>query len=208
MRLIPVFFALSAVIVGCQFPSPNAPGAAGGEEPQQARETIPKASQDELRRKDHEDWAKKDADADEKVDEIEKEVLKAIRMSVGKQAWGPGQAPPLPSSTAIKQLRAAKVKLRLETIKNEDGKSLDDNFIDLHDSYTDRVTQLQRKIVEQRASKSEMREIQEGSKHVMKINDVRQPVSALSSAAYRVNIEVTNAHFGHMLDVSMSLRSR
>ncbi len=161
-----------------------------------------------MRAKDRKKYAEDEDKEDERVDKLEKDALKAIRMSLGKQAWGPGQNAPEPSSVAVRKLRAAKIKVRLVPIVNEDGKAIDDNFLNLTDSYSERLTQLNRKIVEQRLTKAETREIQQGSKHIMSVNDLRQPIISLSSAALEANNAVTYAHLSQMLDVSMNVRTR
>jgi len=207
MQRLGLFIVVASALVGCNLPLASSPSS-GGPDDGSAHASIPKEAQAEMRAKDQKKYAEDEEKEDERVDEIEKNALKAIRMSLGKQAWGPGQGAPEPSTLAVKKLRAAKIKVRLSPITNEDGKSIDDNFLQLSDSYSDRLTQLNRKIVEQRLTKAETKEIQQGSKHIMSVNDLRQPVMSLSSVALESNFHVTHLHLTQMLDVSMNLRTR
>ena len=83
----------------------------------------------------------------------------ALNKALGKEASYPGGPMPEPSSTTALALRKTPIKVRLEPVTDGDGKAVGDNYFKLKDSFTDRVQQLQRKIVEQKASKAEMKEI-------------------------------------------------
>jgi hypothetical protein len=203
MKRVGLFLVVSTFIIGCAFPDPNAPTQGEG---RQAHPSVSRAEQADIRARFQQKYTEDETRADEKVDELEKKALKAIRMSIGKQAWGPGQDPPESSSVAIRKLRAAKIKVRLTPITDEDGKAIDDNFLQLTDSYSERLTQQNRKIVEQRLSKAEMREIQQGSKSVLSVNDLRQPVMSLSLIAFEANMEVPSLHLMQMLDVAGTVR--
>ncbi len=211
-RASTIFFSslfLAAFVSGCGMMMPQqgaSPSSSGGSSA--PAYTVPKESQDALRKQEQTAYAAADDAADQELDRLEKDALKALKQALGKEGASPGVAPPESSSTALKGIQKGKIKVRLEPIVDGDGKAVNDDLFQLKDSYTDRVQQLQRKLVEQKASKKEMKEIQEGSKHIMKINDLRSQVMGVSMQVMMSNNHVQSSSLQQMLRVSSMVRSR
>lgn len=205
-----LLLATSTFGLGCGMltPQPGAASPEGQQAPSQQKYVVPKESQDALRKGEQQAYAQVDEREDEELDRLEKEALKAIKLALGQQSSMPGMPPPESSSAALKSIKAAKMKVRLEPVVDGDGKAVNDDFIQLKDSYTDRVTQLSRKISEGKASKAELKEVQEGSKQIMKINDLRSQVSAISMQVMMTNNHVQSSSFSTMFRVSEMVRSR
>ena len=119
-----------------------------------------------------------DTFTDERLDELEKETIVAFKEALGKAAAHGGEAP-MPSSASITALRASPIKLRVEPIRDRDGKVVKSTFVGVEDSYSERMRKLQRKVVEQTLTPGETAEIQNGSKYLMKVNDVQGLFCAL-----------------------------
>src|SRR5262249_46644863 len=169
---------------------------------------IPKESQDAVRKQETAAYAAADDAEDEQLDKLEKDSLKALKVALGKEAAWQGGQPGESSSSALVAIKKAEMKVRLEPVTDGDGKAVNDDFFQLKDSFTDRVQQLQRKIAEQKASKAEMKEIQDGSKQIMKINDLRSAVMAVSMQTMMSNNHVQSSSLQTMLRVSGLVRSR
>ncbi len=203
--------ATSTFGLGCGMLTPQG-GASSPDGQQQGaapqKYVVPKESQDALRKGEQQAYARADEAEDEQLDRLEKDALKAIKLALGQQSSMPGMPPPESSSTALKSIKAAKMKVRLEPVVDGDGKAVNDDFLQLKDSFTDRVMQLNRKIAEGKASKAEIKEIQEGSKQIMKINDLRSQVSAISMQVMMTNNHVQSSSLGTMFRVSAMVRSR
>ena len=116
----------------------------------------------------------------EQIDRMEKDLVKALKFALGQQPAAPGMPPPETSSSVVKALRKANIKLRIEAVTDQDGRAVNDNFLQVKDSFTDRVQQLSRKMAEQTATAAEKREIMDGAKHVMKLNDLKSQLSQVS----------------------------
>jgi hypothetical protein len=207
-RIVCTFFVLFASsTLGCGMLMPQQSGA-GSPQQGQPTYTMPKESQDLVRKQEAAAYSAADDAEDEQLDKLEKDSLKALRVALGKEAAWQGGQPGESSSAALVAIKKAKMKVRLEPVTDGDGKAVNDDFFQLKDSFTDRVQQLQRKIAEQKATKAEMKEIQDGSKQIMKINDLRSAVMAVSLQTMMSNNNVQNASLTTMLRVSGLVRSR
>ncbi len=144
----------------------------------------------------------------EQVERAEKDLVKALQQALGKQAAAPGMPPPESASVAFKAIRDGKIKVRLEAVVDQDGHPLNDNFLQLKDSYTDRVQQLQRKMVEKTATPAEMKEIQSGAKYAMKLSDLRQQVMTLSMVTMTSNSQLQNTSMTTMLRIAQMVKTR
>jgi hypothetical protein len=184
------------------------PGQAGGGNANASAYSVPKESQDAIRKQEQKAYEEADERANEELDKKEKEALKALKISLGKETYSQGMAPPESASNVLKALKAAKVNVRLEPVTDADGKAVNDDFLQLKDSGTERLQQLSRKIAEQKASKAEMKEVQNISKHAMKINDLRMQVMNVSLAAMQSNNNVVFGSLEQMLRVSNLVRTR
>jgi hypothetical protein len=169
---------------------------------------VPKESQDALRKSDATTFAESDRATDEQLDRLEKETLKAIRVSRGKEAAYPGSPTPEPSSTTILALRKASVKLRIERVTDTDGRAIADDYLQVKDSFTDRVQVLSRKMVEKTATPAEQKELQEGAKLVPKLNELKAQGNGVSIAAMKANAHVQSLGLTTMLRVAQIVRSR
>jgi hypothetical protein len=211
----PVLAALlfSFTTIGCGMLAPQQPAQQPQQEQAASSSTppkyvVPKESQELLRKGEQDAYAKADDAADEELDRQEKAALKAIKVALGKEASFQGGPTPEAASTAIKSIRAAKLKLRLEAVTDADGKAVNDDFLQVKDSFTDRVQQLNRKITEGKASKAEMKEIQKGAKQAMKLNDVKMAVNGLSMQVMMTNNNVQSQSLQTMFRVSGMAKSR
>ena len=168
---------------------------------------IPEAKKDEIRAKDKAETAKKEADDEEALEEREKAALEALRQVLGKASAHGGRAPES-STTVVTALRKTPIKVRIEPMTNDEGKAVSDDFVTLKDSYTDRVTALQQKIVEQTASRAEMKEIQDGSKYLLKVGDLRMQVMDISHTTYDANLHIQMDGLQTMMKNAMLLGHR
>jgi hypothetical protein len=145
---------------------------------------------------------------EEQIAKAETDLTKAVKVALGKEAMNPGMPMPETSSNAVKAIRDAKIKMRIEQVTDQNGKPVANNFLQLKDSFTDRVQQLSKKISEQKASKAEMKEIQDGAKHVAKLNDLKQQVLNISMATMTSNNTLQTSSMTTMLRVAGLVRTR
>lgn len=127
---------------------------------------------------------------DEQLERLESRALHALKVALGQAPAMPGTPMPESSSTALKALKKGKVKVRLEPVVDGDGKALSDDLFQMKDSYTDRLTSLQRKLVEKTATPKENKEIRAGMKYMMKLSDLRTSVLGISQQVMQTNIQV------------------
>jgi hypothetical protein len=146
--------------------------------------------------------------ADQQASKYEKDLLKAMNMALGKQPSFPGGPMPEPASTVVKALRTAKIKLRVEPVVDSDGEPVANNFVQVKDSFTDRVQQLSRKMAEQTASKAEIKEIQSGTKYIMKLQDIKSAVQSLSMVTLQTTAQAPTSNMTLILQVAGMVKSR
>ncbi len=202
-----LFTLLSTAGLGCGMLAPGAhsPGSA---QPNAAAYQVPQESKDTARAQEKKSFAMSEDAEDEDLDKLEKDVLKAANVALGKRPISAGGMTPESSSTVAKALRTSGIKVRIEPVTNEDGNAVADNFVQLKDSYTDRVQQLSRKLAEQRATPAEMKEVQSGSKYVMKLNDLRMQVLQISMSTLKSNNKVLTSEMTTIQKVAGMVRSR
>ncbi len=202
-------FLVATTSLGCAFMTPQGGSASpsgSGDKPSN-HFAIPSESKDLVRKGEQDAYGKSIAAEEEQLDKLEKDTLKALSVALGKQPAWQGGAMPESSSTALKAIKAAKMKVRLEPVTDADGKAVNDDFLQLKDSYTDRVQALSRKMAEQKASKAEIAEIQSGAKYSMKLMDLRNAVQQVSMATMMANSHVQTSSLSQMLRVSQLVRS-
>jgi hypothetical protein len=142
--------------------------------------------------------------SDEMLDRQEKAALKVLNRTLARDGSAPES-----SSTVALALRHSPVHVRLEPIADEEVRGVvGDNFLQLKDSYTDRVQQLQRKMVEQGLSKAERKEILRGAKYMMKVSDLRMTVVELSSQVQRSSFGLQTMHLQTMAWTSLLIDRR
>jgi hypothetical protein len=177
-------------------------------QPSAATYQMPKESQDQLRKQEKEAADRADADEDEKLDKAEKEALTALEISLGRKAWNPNMGNPAPASVTLKALRSTTYKLKVEPVTDQDGNAVGGgNYLQLTDSGTKRISELGRKAAEQKASRAEMKEMQEYSKNSFKLMDVRMQFMKVSVAAFTANSDVQSQGLRTMLVVSSTIRT-
>jgi hypothetical protein len=212
-RLAPLFaFALVSAapgVLGCGMLMPKggaggagSPGVAGSyDSPQDVKDTIRsgEARGDQI----------SDPVEDQEVAKQEKAVLHALAMSLGTEGPSPGMPPYESASQSLGELRAAKFKLRIEPVTGASGAAVGGgSFVQLKDSFTDRVQALQGKLASGTASASERAEVMNGSKQIMKLTGLRMQVTAVSQAALMTNSHVINGGLTTMLKIAGMVAAR
>jgi len=145
---------------------------------------------------------------EQQLEKAETDLVKALKVALGKESQAQGMPAPESSTTVVKALRETKIKMKIQPVVDQNGKPVGDNFLELKDSYTERVQQLSRKIAEQKASKAEMKEVQDGAKHIMKLNDLKQQVRNISMVTMSANSTVQTSSMTTMLRVAGLIRTR
>src|SRR5688572_15118343 len=116
-RASTIFFSslfLAAFVSGCGMMMPQQGASPSSQDGSHAPAyTVPKESQDALRKQEQTAYAAVDDAADQELDRMEKDALKALKQALGKEGSGPGAPTPESSSTALKGLQKGKIKVRL-----------------------------------------------------------------------------------------------
>jgi hypothetical protein len=187
---------------GCGMLTPKG-GSAGGTGASAAPYDSPQESKDMVRTQEAKSDAITDPVEDQEVAKQEKDVLHALAMALGKEGPAPGMPPYESGSQALAELRAAKFKLRIEPVMNSSGAAIGGgSFVQLKDSFSDRVQALQGKLAAGTASASERAEVMNGSKQIMKLQGLKMQVSAISMAALGTNTHVLNGGLTSMLKIA------
>ncbi|HSO36394.1 MAG TPA: hypothetical protein VLT33_27895 [Labilithrix sp.] len=206
---LPLLLVLATSSAGCAMLAPHG-GGGGAQAPATASNapayTVPKESQDLVRKGEQDAYARADEAADEQLDKLEKDALLAVRVSLGKDKWSENQPAPLPASQGLLALRKQNVKMKLEPVVNGMGGTSDD-FLQLKDEATDRLAALGRKSAEGTATAAEKREMMAYSKIAFKLMDLKMQVSKISVAALTANSNVQTSSLTTMLRVSGLVRS-
>ncbi len=205
LHLLVLLTPLVAGSLGCGMLAPKggagagaSSGGGGG-----AAYDSPQASKDMVRTQEAKSDAMIDPIEDQEVAKQEKDVLHALAMSLGKEGPAPGMPPYESGSQALTELRAAKFKLRIEPVTNSSGAAIGGgSFVQLKDSFSDRVQALQGKLAAGTASASERAEVMSGSKQIMKLQGLKMQVNAISLAALGTNTHVLNGSLTAMLKIS------
>jgi hypothetical protein len=169
---------------------------------------VPQASKDMIRAQEKQAYAMTDGLEDDAQTKLEKDLGKALKFALGQDGMVHGAPVPAPASKNITALRAAGIKLRIEPVTNEDGGQVADDYVQLKDSFTDRVKQLQPKLVAGTASAAEQREIQRGVKMSLKLVDLQMQVLKISGVALTANSAVQTGGMGNMLKIANMVRTR
>lgn len=180
------------------------PQAAGG-----APEiTIPKETQEQLRKASAESDARMNDAQDEQLDRLEKDALKAVKSALGQEKWADHLPMPLPASQSISALRKANVKMKLEPVLNPVSGQANEDFLQFKDESTDRLGMLGRKSAEGTATAAEKKEMMGYQKISFKLMDVRMQVLNASMATMQANSNVQTSGMMEMLNVSSMVRMR
>jgi hypothetical protein len=153
--------------------------------------------------------ARVEASADAMLDREEKAAVKALNRTLGREADTPGAPVRDSATTAALALRKSPVTVRVEPMSDADLRGvLGDNFFQLKDSYTDRLTELQRKIAQQRLSKAEKKELARGAKYLVQVADLRVAVLEVSSHVHSSSFNAQQTTLQTMAWTSMLLQVR
>jgi hypothetical protein len=177
-----------------------APGAAGYQPSQ--------ASKDTLRSQETTAYATADAAYEEAEGKLEADLQKALKYELGLQGITADAPAPAPGSANLLALRKAGIKVRIEAVTNEDGAAVANNFVQMKDSFTDRLKLLQPKMVDGTATGAEKAEVQKGVKYVLKLNDAKMQLSKISIVALTANAKVQTGGLTNMMKISNMVRSR
>lgn len=193
---------LLVTTAGCQMLMPHGAGGPGGSTA--AADYHPGQDvKDTVRKQEAQGDAISDPVEDQEVAKQEKEVQHALAFALGREAQMPGAPPAESSSQALAELRAAHFKLRIEPVTNSAGAAIGGgDFIQLKDSFTDRVQALQAKLASGTASAAERAEIAKGATQVMKLNSLKMQVSGVSRATMMTNVHVQNGGLATMLKIA------
>lgn len=145
---------------------------------------------------------------DEMIDQQEAKLRSALETALGQAPPFPGGQNPAPASETMAKLREAKIDLYLEPVLDAQGKPVADGFVQLKDSYTDKVQTLSRKMAEGKASKKEQKYIQDGAKHMMALNDLKAQVRAAVDPAMNSGWMVTTGSLTTMQWTGHMIRTR
>lgn len=202
LTLVFAFFPLLATTAGCQMLMPHGAGAGGGSSG--SAEYHPGQDvKDTVQKQEAQGDAVTDPVEDQEIAKQEKDVQHALAFALGREAQMPGGPNPESSSQALSELRAAHFKLRIEPVTNSSGAAIGGgDFIQLKDSFTDRVQALQAKLASGTASPAERAEIAKGATQVMKLNNLKMQVGAVSRATMMTNVHVQNGGIATMLKIA------
>jgi hypothetical protein len=194
---------LLASNVGCQMLMPHGAGAGTGGSSGSAEYHPGQDVKDTVRKQEAQGDAVTDPVEDQELAKQEKDVQHALSFALGREAQMQGAPPPESSSQALAELRAAHFKLRIEPVTNSSGAAIGGgDFIQLKDSFTDRVQQLQAKLASGTATPAERAEVMKGATQMMKLNNLKMQVSAVSRATMMTNVHVQNGGIATMLKIA------
>jgi hypothetical protein len=211
LHVLVLLAPLAAGTAGCGMLMPHGGGAAGGGSGAGGSYDAPQASKDTVRKQEAQSDATTDPVEDQELAKEEKDVLHALAVSLGTEPQSPGMPPYESASQALTELRAAKFKLRIEPVLNNSGAAIGGgSFVQLKDSFSERVQALQGKLASGTASAAERAEVMKGSKQIMKLTGLRQQVTTLSMATLATNTHVQNGGLTMMLKIAgmVSIRKK
>lgn len=182
-------------------------GAPAGQTETQGAVVTPK-QEEMVRDGETRAYAQADKAVDEEIARMEKDALKALRVALGKES--PMQGMPTTESSAklARDLRKAKHKLKLEPVRDQDGKPVADQFLQLKDSGVDRIQVLSRKIGAGKASKAEIAEAQKLGQSMQSVGDLSTHVRGISMSAMMLNNRLHTETFTTMQRAAGVVRSR
>jgi hypothetical protein len=139
---------------------------------------------------------------DQEIAKQEADVKHALAMSLGREGVSAGMPPGAAASAEIGDLRKAKIQLRVEAVTGFGGAAISNEFVQLKDSFTDRVQALQTKLASGTASAAERAEVAAGAQQAMKLNNLKMQVGAVSRATLMTNVHVQNGGITTMLKIA------
>lgn len=193
---------------GASSPGGGAGGASSSTSSAQSRDPITQAQLDQFLKNEAETEDATGENTDREASRQEKELLKLLNASAGKQPLSQGFPVPEPASASIKALRAAKVSLRIQPVVDDDGLPVAQDFLQMKDSYTERAMVIGRKVADGTASAAERKEMDRGRRFASKLNDLKMLVSTLSSATMSANQGVPNTALETLFRVTSMMHGR
>lgn len=149
------------------------------------------------------------AQMDAQIDETEAKLRAALEAALGKAAPMVGGQVPAPASETVATLSKAKISLYLEPVLDAQGKPVADGFVQLKDSYTDKVVVISRKMgTGGKVSKKEQKFMQSGAKYAMTLNDLKGQVRAAVDPAMNAGWMITTGSLTNMQVVSSMVKTR
>ncbi len=191
---------LTVSLGACIRPPPqNANSQSGPLVSQEQKDTVRKseAMADEME-------AKNDV-LGQQVGDYEQKLEKALKQSLGKEAISPGAPMPTPSADAITALRGAKIKLSLVPVEDQNGKAVADNFLQLKDSFTEK---LKARPAGKKMTPAELKEFQAASPHMQKLTDLRMQIMNLSMVTMQANNMLQTNSLTTLMRVAGMVRTR
>ncbi|MEZ4221673.1 MAG: hypothetical protein R3B13_12150 [Polyangiaceae bacterium] len=197
--ILPAALFLSATLGACMMPPQNGAAQTGPLVSDEQKNAVrdAEARADEME-------AKNDV-LGQQVGEHEQKLVKALNQALGKEASSPGMPMPTPSATAIKDLRGAKIKLSLVPVEDQNGKAVADNFLQLKDSFTDKM---KARPAGKKMTPAELKEVQAATPHVQKLNDLRMQLMNLSMVTMQANSMLQTNALTTLMRVSGMVRTR
>jgi hypothetical protein len=141
----------------------------------------------------------------QQVGEHEQKLVKALKQSLGQEPISPGGPTPTPASEAITALRGAKIELSLVPVEDQNGTAVADNFLQLKDSFTDKM---KARPAGKKMSAAEMKEFQAASPHIQKLTDLRMQTMNLSMVTMQSNSMLQTNAMTTLLRVAGMVRTR
>jgi polyhydroxyalkanoate synthesis regulator phasin len=145
---------------------------------------------------------------DAQIEQNEAKLRTALEAALGTAPPFPGGQAPPPASETMAKLREAKIDLYITPVLDHTGKPVASGFVELKDSYTDKVQVLGRKMAEGKASKKEQKFVQDGAKHVMALNDLKAQVRAAVDPAMNAGWMVTTGSMTTMQMTANMIKTR
>lgn len=145
---------------------------------------------------------------DEEINRHHDELKKALGAALGKEAPYPGQPAPAPASQSIAEVRKAGIELALTPVLDQSGKPVAGQFLQLEDSFSKRLQEISPKISAKKATKAEMKFVQDGAQHVPKINNLKAQVRLVVMPAMQSAWMVATGAMTTMATVANMIKTR
>lgn len=208
LHLLVLLAPIASTALGCGALMPHGRGAGGGGGASAGTYEAPQGSKDAVRAGEVRGDQMTDPIEDQEVGKQEAEVKHALALSLGREGIAAGMPPCESASQALAELRTAKFKLRIEPVTDAGGAAVANNFVQLKDSFTDRVQALQSKLVAGTATPAERAEVMSGARQVLKLNCLKMQIGAVSRAAIMTNNRVQTGGITMMLKIAGMVRVR
>jgi hypothetical protein len=199
-RLTLSAIVLASVYAACgpaQQPPPQEP--AGSPIPEESKQMV---------RQGDEAMLAAQKQMDEEIDKNQAEIEKAMKAALGQEAPYAGGNPPAPAAQAIAEIRGAGITLTIAPVLDAQGKPVANQFMQLEDSFSKRVQEIGPKMASKKATKAEIKFMQDGVQHVPKINDLKAQFRLATMPAMNSGWMVTTGAMTTMATVASMIRSR